>query len=207
MPPCRHWQTRQGPPRQRSPTRWTRPRWSQPSHGSVWHLGREGRPLPGEWLTQVTSPSWFPWSKVFPKTWAFRDNGESPGPPEARSPYKPNPVSAPGKLRPAQERGMEGPLASVTHPQGGWAGRYSYTPTSLTQVPPEARGANQRPIPPPWDLSSCIRELPSAPLGPREHKTDVGEGQGSPRMCWFRLMGCRVGVLPGGLWCMWRHPE
>lgn len=42
---------------------------------------------------------------------------------------------------------MEGPLASVTHPQGGWAGRFSYTPTSLTQVPPEARGANQRPTP------------------------------------------------------------
>lgn len=78
---------------------------------------------------------------------------------------------------------MEGPLASVTHPQGGWAGRYSYTSTSLTQVPAEARGANQRPVPARGHVELHSR-APFSPLGHREHKTNVGEGQGSPKMCW-----------------------
>ena len=55
---CRHWQTLQGPSRQRSPTPRTRPRCSQPSHGSVWHL-EEGPPLghlSGEWARLGNQP-------------------------------------------------------------------------------------------------------------------------------------------------------
>lgn len=121
----------------------------------TWEGG--GRPLPREWLAQVTCPSWLPWSKGFPRTWTFGDKtGKVLG--QLRLGH---PISQTLSLHPRNcswlGRGAwKDPWPVSPIPKG--AGQAdSATPPRASPRSLQRLGVQTKDPYPPVDLSSCIK--------------------------------------------------
>lgn len=185
---CRHWQTPQGPSRQRSPTARGWPCCSQPAQGSVRHL-EEGPPL----ACQVGLPG--------PPTCPDLPRGSGfPGLPSDKTRQVLGRLGCSVSLSP---RSHPCTRETATGPRDGrgsklcqkplkWGlGGQIRTPASPLTNPATFRGMGVQtrgPIPAPRLLGS-----PQTPFRLGGHKADAGEGQGFPKtllgVLVFRLIG------------------